>query len=684
MENMLRNLDELLKKLKLASSTIKKNQILDEMPKVLEYINSHPFLQKIIKDASPIDEYLIKSLIATSQANNILFNFEKTPNALKLLSNLLEELKKIDKFYISIGGILGYHYHFLELLNPKVKNQANLSLLKTPFIDITKPNKATKELVDIGLKNLDKFAFIFPLGGSGDRLNLFDPKTKKPLVVATFNFQGRTLLENLIRDIQGLEYLYFKTFNKEIITPIVIMTSDAKDNHIQVVDIFEKTNYFNRGKKTFHFIKQISSPLITEDGSWALKAPLTLALKPSGHGALWQLLEKQKGFDFLKKFKREKALIRQINNPIAGVDNLQLSFMGASFQDKKAFGFVSCRIKEGVKEGINVLKEINEKDGYLYNISNIEYTDFHKHFKDLSFSEITSNFLANTNILIVDLEEAKKASLKNPLPGLTINLKTKVFSKNKDGKVTKLKAGRLESMMQNISDSFQDFRKEKIKKVDVSNLKTFLILNDRKKTISTTKVAYEEGKASFETPMQCYFDVISNYHDLLKNHSNIKMPKMPSVDEYLIKGPPFICDINPMMGPLYSIISKKIKGGEVVYGSELKLEIAEVLIENLYLNGSLLIETNLTKTKKNIYNSARCILKNVKVKNLGIDKNANNIFLQNKIKRKEYLKITLGESAEFYANNVEFFNTHEIIVPSFHKMFILQENNKITYKVEKL
>lgn len=681
---MLKNLDDLLKKLKLASSTIKKNQILDELPNVLKYVNSHSFLQKIIKDASPLDEYLIKSLIAIGQANNIFFNFEKTPNTSKLLNNLLEDLKKIDNFYISIGGIIGYHYNFLKLLNPKIENKTNISLLKTPFIDITKPNKTTKELVDIGLKNLDKFAFICPLGGSGDRLNLFDPKTNKPLAVATFNFQGRSLLENLIRDIEGLEYLYFKTFNKEIVTPIVIMTSDAKNNHRQILDLFEKMNYFNRGKKSFHFVKQLSSPLITEDGSWALKSPLKLALKPSGHGALWQLLERQKGFDFLKKFKREKALIRQINNPIAGLDDLQLAFMGASFQDNKAFGFVSCKIKEGVKEGINVLKEIKQKDGYLYNISNIEYTDFHKYLKDLSSSEITSNFLANTNILIADLKEAKKASFKNPLPGLTINLKTKVFSKNKDGKVEKLKAGRLESMMQNISDSFQDFRKEKIKKVDVLNLKTFLILSDRKKTISTTKVAYEEGKSLFETPIQCYFDVLSNYYDLLKNHSNIKMPKMPSIDEYLIKGPSFICAINPMMGPLYSIISKKIKGGEIVHGSELKLEIAEVLIENLYLNGSLLIETNLIKSKKSIYNSARCLLKNVKVKNLGIDKTANNNFLQNKIKRKEYVKITLGESSEFYANNVEFVNTHEIIVPSFHKMFILQENNKITYKVEKL
>ncbi|NGX34219.1 MAG: putative uridylyltransferase [Candidatus Anoxychlamydiales bacterium] len=682
---MLKNLDEILKKLKLATSTVKKNQILDDEPKISHYINSHPFLQKIIKDASPLDEYIIKSLIAISQANNIFFNFEKTPNSSKLLKNLLEDLKKIDKFYESIGGIIGYHLAFLKLLNPKSKSNINTSLLKTPYIDITKPNKTTKELIDIGLKNLDKFAFILPMGGAGDRLNLFETKTKKPLAAATLNFQGRTLLENLIRDIEGLEYLYFKTFNKKILLPIVIMTSDEKTNHMQILEIFEEMNYFNRDKKSFHFIKQLSVPLITENGSWALKAPLKLALKPSGHGAIWQLLETQKGFDFLKKFNIKKVFIRQINNPIAGLDYLPLAFMGAAFHDNKAFGFVSCKIKKGLKEGINVLKEIKQKNGYLYNISNIEYTDFHKYFKDLSSSEIFSNFLANTNILIADLKEAKKACLKEPLPGLTINLKTKVFSKNQQGKPIELKAGRLESMMQNISDSIQDFRDEKIKKADVLNLKTFLILADRKKTISTTKVAHIEGKPAFETPEHCYYDVLSNYLDLLKNHCNIKMPKMPTFDEYLLRGPSFICDINPMLGPLYSIISKKIKGGQIVFGSEIKLEIAEVLIENLYLNGSLLIETNLIKkSNKNFYNSARCILNNVTVKNLGIDKTVNNNFLQNKIKRKEYLKIILGDSSEFYANNVEFINTHEIIVPSFHKMFILQENNKIIYKVEKI
>ncbi len=675
---------KLLRKLKLATSINKKNQILNGEPKVIKYLDSHPFLKKIIKDVSPFDKYIIKSLIIIDQANNIFFDFEKIPNSQKLLKDLLQDLKKIDEFYKSIGGLVGYHLKFLDLLKPKVHKKNNVSFLKTPYIDITKFNTTAKKLVDVGLKNLDKFGFILPMGGAGDRLNLFDVKTKKPLPVAALNFQGRSLVENIIRDIQGLEYLYYKTYNKKILTPVMIMTSDEKDNHRQILDIFEKNDYFCRDKKSFLFVKQPLVPLITKEGFWVLKAPLKLVLKPSGHGAIWHALKNQKGFDFFKRFNRKKVLIRQINNPIAGLDYLQLSFMGAAFQDSKAFGFVSCKIKKGVKEGINVLKELKQKHGYLYNISNIEYTDFHRFFKNLSFFEITSKFLANTNILIADLKEVRKAVLKNPLPGLTINLKTEIFSKDKLKTADKLKAARLESMMQNISDNILDFRKEKIKKTDLFNLKTFLVLSDRKKTISTTKVAYKKKISILETPQRCYFDMLLNYHDLLKNYCHVKMPKMPSFNEYLIKGPSFICDINPMMGPLYSIISKKIKKGKIYGGSEIKLEVAEVLIENLSLNGSLLIETNLIQSKKNVYNTSFCVLKNVKVKNLGIDKAANNNFWQNDIKRKEYLKIFLGKSSQCYIESVEFINTHEIIVPSFHKMFVFQKNSKITYKIEKM
>lgn len=683
---MSKDFDVLLKKLKSADSVIKKNQILDEDKDVSNFLKSHEEVKSMILDLPVNYEFVLKILMCINQAETILYNIENISNHDSLLKKLCETLISIEDFYCPIGGILGYHSLFLKLLQPS-SSKENITFYEPEFIDIRTSNKNIEELIKIGLENLDQFAFICPMGGAGDRLNLYNKKNKEPLPAAILDFNGFTLIESFIRDIQGLEYLYYKTFNKEILTPIVIMTSDEKNNHDHIISIFEENNWFKRDKKSFYFIKQLSAPLITQSGHWALHSPLKLALKPSGHGVIWHLMAKTKAYEFLNSYKRTKAIVRQINNPIAGVDYLILAFMGIAIQNNKAFGFASCPRMTGCKEGVNVLREEKQKDGFFYNISNVEYTDFEKQDieKKLTSNTNISKYPSNTNILFADLNEIKKVSAYNPFPGLTINLKTKVFTKDVNGKITQQNAGRLESMMQNIADSLQDFKNEKIKKNDQKSLKTFLTLSERKKTISTTKNAFVEGKDFLETPQKCFYDILSNYHDLLKNYCKMEMPSMPSINDYLIKGPTFICNMNPMIGPLYSIISKKIKGGTFVQGSEMQLEIAELLLENLYLNGSLIIETPLiNNSKKNIYNSSSLVLNNVKIKNLGIDTNSNNIYWQNKIKRTEYCKIILGENSHFYATNVEFLNTHEIIVPNNHKMFILKQNNKITYKVEKL
>jgi len=681
---MIKDFDILINKLESVKSIIQKNEILDEDQNVVNFLKSHIKIKSIISDLPIRSVYVLKALMAINQAETVLYNLENILKKDSLLKELCETLLSIEEFYYPIGGIIGYHNYFLKLLKDLPKNE-NISFYKPEYTDIRTLNKNIEEFIKIGLENLNQFVFICPMGGAGDRLNLYNEKTKEPLPAAVLNFNGFTLIENLIRDLQALEYLYYKTFKKEILTPLIIMTSEEKNNHNHIISIFEKNNWFKRDKKSFYFIKQPSVPLITKEGHWTLKAPLKLALKPSGHGVIWHLMEKTKAYDFLKSHKRDKAIIRQINNPIAGIDYLLLTLMGIAIKNNKAFGFVSCPSLSEYKEGVNVLREEKQKKGFFYNISNIEYTDFESfNEKKLSNSNIYK-FPSNTNILFANLNEIKKASKNNPFPGLIINLKTQVFTKDITGKITQTKAGRIESLMQNIADSIQDYKPEKIKKEEQKTLKTFLILSERTKTISTTKNAFVEGKDFLETTQKCFYDVLTNYYDLLKNFCKMNMPNMPSIKDFFMKGPTFLCSMNPMIGPLYSIISKKIKGGTFVQGSEMHLEIAEILMENLYLNGSLIIETSLIKnSKKDIYNLANCFLKNVKIKNLGIDTNSNNIYWQNKIKRNEYCKITLGENSQFYATNVDFFNTHEIIVPSNHKMFILKKNNKIMYKIEKL
>jgi hypothetical protein len=54
---------------------------------------------------------------------------------------------------------------------------------------------------------------------------------------------------------------------------------------------------------------------------------------------------------------REAAIVRQISNPMAGVDTTLLSLSGVGASRKASFGFMSCDRHVGAAEGVNVLQE---------------------------------------------------------------------------------------------------------------------------------------------------------------------------------------------------------------------------------------------------------------------------------------------------------------------------------------
>ena len=50
---------------------------------------------------------------------------------------------------------------------------------------------------------------------------------------------------------QAREYLYYKLFGRQFLTPVVVMTSDAKNNHARMLALFEEHNWFGRGPQSF-------------------------------------------------------------------------------------------------------------------------------------------------------------------------------------------------------------------------------------------------------------------------------------------------------------------------------------------------------------------------------------------------------------------------------------------------
>lgn len=572
------------------------------------------------------------------QAERVFAGFEDENN----FRELLDKLVLIDRFYREIGGIAGYQKKILELMRgEKVDRFQDASFHSPTFIDISKESKEVEEAALWGLEAMPQMAEIYPLGGAADRLHLVEEGTGKELPAAKLPFAGRPLLEHLIRDLEAREHLYEKRFGAKIVTPIAIMTSHEKNNHLHVAQIFEQFGYFGRPKDSVRFFTQPLVPTVNAKGDWCMAGPLKPVLKPGGHGAIWKLARDVGIFQWLEGLGRKKCLVRQINNPIAGLDYGLLAFTGIGWKKEMLFGFASAPRLLKAAEGVNVLIE----KGSELVLSNIEYCDFDKFgIEDapLKAGEPYSRFSSNTNILFADLAAIKRAVDECPFPGLLINMKKGTYT-SESGEKKEEEMARLESTMQNIADVFVEKKKGALK-----TEKTFVTYNARHKTISTAKKAYIPGKAVQETPENCFYDLLLANRELLEQCS-VKLPPRRTVEEYLAMGPEFLFLYHPALGPLYSIIRKKIRGGVFHLGSELILESSDVSIQNLSLQGSL-----------QIAGRGKVVLENVTIENRGAEWVVP--FWKMAHKRHETVNIILKGQSQFIAQNTHLKGNHTFIV----------------------
>lgn len=675
-------LEKLITVLQNSKTYSDKLAILNHLPSVQQYLEEPSFIQVFLKNLTPETDYAIKSIIAIGQAP-IVFNMKNTgEDRFKRLLQLVEQLLELENFYQCIGGIMGYHLTVLKLIKHQLVDSSGLDetcYLHPEGITLEHDLPEVRQAVRWGIENIPQIAMIYPLGGAGERLNLTDETTGLPLPVALLPFLGFSLLEGLIRELEAREYLFFKLFGKQPCTPIAIMTSVERNNHLHVLNMCKDHHWFGRPQDSFYFFTQPLAPVITMDGNWSLSAPLTLTRKPCGHGVIWKLAEEQGVFDWLESQGKHQALIRQINNPIAGIDNALLGLIGIGCHDHKAFGFVSCERLMNSEEGINVLIETQHSNTYDYRITNIEYTDLARYGIDENSAQPGSRFStypANTNILFADLSVIRQLLKNCPIPGKLVNMKSKVSYIDAEGYQSFVPGGRLESTMQNIADFIVTSFPHRLKKETYQQkLKTFLLYNSRSKTISTTKKAYKPGESLNSTPEQAYYDLLSNHYQLLQE-CQFKLPEWQTIDQDLLKGPSCIFLFHPGLGPLYSIIAQKIRKGSFAQGAELQLEIAEIDIENLSLEGSLLIKTShplgfYTDGILQYGQESRCTLKNVTICNQGINRKATHHYWKNTLVRHEDVTIILHEGAEFHAENISLQGSYHFEIPAHHCLTLL-------------
>lgn len=658
----------LRERLKQTPSLKEKRSVLASLPDVEAFFSSNSNYQNLIEKLSLKRQLVFYQLIAIGQADTIFegFDFDES----RLIA-FLDQLVPIDHFYREIGGLIGYQAKIIELLKQKEDQETSNSEFHPPsFIDIAEESPFVQDAIEWGLETLQEVAEIYPLGGAADRLHLLEEKSGVELPAAKLPFLGKTLLEILIRDLEAREHLYFKKTGRQITTPIAIMTSQEKNNHKHVLEICEENRFFGRPRDSIRFFTQPLVPAVEESGAWCVRGPLNPVLKPGGHGAIWKLARDEGVFDWLKAMGRTKALVRQINNPIAGLDYGLLAFTGIGCKEKMVFGFASCARLLKAAEGVNVLVERDQK----LVLTNIEYCDFDKYGiqdRPLKPKEPYSKFSSNTNILFADLEAVSSAVDACPFPGLLINLKKSSYQ-TEQGKKKEAKMARLESTMQNIADVFTEEKGEELR-----TKKTFVTYNWRHKTISTAKKAFCAGKPLKETPENCLYDLLTANRELLER-LKISLPQKRSVEEYLKMGPEFSFLYNPSLGPLYSEIEKKIQGGSIEEGSEVLLDIADLKANNLRVQGSLQIIAeqpvgHFDAEGKLIFSSnvGSCELENVTIENRGVDWSQSEPFWKMRLFRKETVKIILKGKSKFVARNLHLQGSHTFVVEDGKMMKIL-------------
>lgn len=660
-----------------------------------KFLTEFPVVKTLIESLPIEQKSAIAAVVALGQGSIVFDQVDKTDHVGEKLKELFATLEEVDGFYDMIGGIVGYHYTVLKFIAESKKHSHKEFIpahyLKPEGLDLREDCAEVRQAIRSGIEKMDLLAEIYPVGGAGDRLDLKHDETKEALPAAALQFKGRTLLEGLIRDLQGREYLNYKLTGEQLTIPIAMMTSHEKNNQQHIIKIFESKKWFGRPKDSYFFFIQPLVPVITVLGTWAMDAPLKLKLKPGGHGVIWKLARDKGVFKWLEEKKKTKALIRQINNPAAGVDHGLVSFSGVGLMTNKDFGFASCPRLLNTAEGVDILVETKKDGQYHYRLTNIEYTQFAERGILDAPTEAGGQFSmypANTNILFADLKTIGKSMSECPIPGMMINMKNTVSVLDHEGHLHQVKSGRLESMMQNIADHIETVLDHPIRQKDYGKLRTYLTYNDRRKTISVTKNSYSPEKSLVETPEGCFYEMMINDHQLL-SECGIKVPTLQNEQEYLCNGPRFILDYHPALGPFWSVIKQKIRGGKISENTELRLEIAELEMINVEIQGSLLIEAeNVMGSDSGIiqYNNAtgKCRLENVKIENLGMDRNAKNIYWKNKITRKEFCKIAIQGNGEFVARNITLKGYQLIEVPAGYRITAFEDNGKIAFKTEKI
>ncbi|MCX5727010.1 MAG: UTP--glucose-1-phosphate uridylyltransferase [Candidatus Saganbacteria bacterium] len=546
-------------------------------------------LKEILHDlTNPVlsegEKILILKVINVGQGSYVFENW-KSGDTIEQKRKLLKQLAELEDFY----GIENFQITAQKLVkiakgSPEIKENP----MPPRVIDVSSNNPSIKSVLReaqiAGLQNLQSCFIGIVAGGLGKRFGFNDPEGK-PFPKGEFRFspiKQKNLFRILAENILSLQNIYYLTYDKNVDIPMIFMTSPANDEATK--ENFKKELYYGLGEDQLKTFQQVMVPLVDDNANWMMKSPYEIQDGPHGHGDwLYGLQKSGLAYELLQDNRPHGF---GINIEDSGIFIYSLEHIGMGITSSRPFGFLTVPRKAGFAEGaiVNVKAEGQTK------IINIEYTNLKASgiSDEADPSTGYSHYPANVAGYYEHLKKLLPLIEKERFPGEVLNLskKNKAF---REGREIDIVGDRPEAQRQGIAEAIHGTAEHELPHVLGYERRFFMPAKEQYEP----KTFFFMADKTAESARQQYINMFAEW----LTGAGIKIPSREYVavdkkgnKENIALFDSVIIELTPCFANRHEILTQKIKGGEIKEGSTLYLSGFHSKMEDLSLNGTLIID----------------------------------------------------------------------------------------------
>ena len=539
---------------------------------------------EVIKHKAHLD--IIKKLLGMNQGH-LFAKWDKPGINDDKKEAFLDQVIAMDQMYT--GGLEAYQKNALGLLEKAKKGEVGSSDKQPVEVKVPQGEQLTTidqrflNMEALGLKQVNKAAFVMVAGGMGQRLGYDEIKLSIPMNLVTMT----TYLEKYIRDILALQKASNAVNNENRKIPLVIMISSKTRG--QTVKLLEENDYFGMDRDQVSLVIQDDVPsIVNSNGDFKLvdNDPYRLDADPHGHGDIHMLVARNKFVDkWLKEGITHTIFIQDTNGQVF---NGVLPGLGVSLEKKFAFNFLT--VPRDAREKAGAIAQIVRQDKSTQ-VGNVEYNVLDPLLQTIGDKkgdvpdEKTgkSPYPGNLNVYIIE-NNAYNQALQNT-KGIIAEM---INPKYKKGSQTAFeKPVRLETMMQDLAFEM-DGEKATVGFTNFDKRDVFSPVKNKMEAVPGI-VANKNYPDAMPTGEADFYKFNRKLLQLAGVHINVQGKPRTT------QGIPYDDGAKVVLGKGFAatvagVLGNKFKGDNTVSDKSTLVVDGNVTFENLTLNGTLIVK----------------------------------------------------------------------------------------------